>query len=98
MPCKQKRIWPADDMVQRQQPAQLDQLRAWPGLLRKRSLLEEKHWEHQFHASADGLRITFLNVIDEHKALRLAKLVSRRCKGQNVGPMLTSASDAHPVE
>jgi hypothetical protein len=37
-------------------------------------------------------------VIDEHKALRLAKLVSRRCKGQNVGPMLTSASDAHPVE
>ncbi len=39
----------------------------------------------QFVATADGRRLKFLNVIDEHSHLCLAIRVGRRCKGQGRG-------------
>ena len=40
--------------------------------------------DFQFDATADGRRLKFLNVIDEHSRLCLAIWVGRRCKAKDV--------------
>jgi hypothetical protein len=40
--------------------------------------------DFQFDATADGRRLKFLNVIDEHSRLCLAIRVGRRCKAKDV--------------
>ena len=42
----------------------------------------------QFDATADGMRLKFLNVIDEHSRLCLAIRVGRRCKAKDVVTVL----------
>ena len=44
--------------------------------------------DFQFDATADGRRLKFLNVIDEHSRLCLAIRVGRRCKAKDVVTVL----------
>jgi hypothetical protein len=44
--------------------------------------------DFQFDATADGRRLKFLNVIDEHSRLCLAIRVGRRCKSKDVVAVL----------
>ena len=69
-PRKQKRARPADGSVRRHQAEHPHQVWAM---------------DFQFDATADGRRLKFLNVIDEHSRLCLAIRVGRRCKGQGRG-------------
>jgi len=39
--------------------------------------------DFQFDATADGRRLKFLNVIDEHSRLCLANRVGTRCKAKD---------------
>ena len=50
--------------------------------------------DFQFDATADGRRLKFLNVIDEHSRLCLALRVGRRCKAKEVLEDLTSVYQA----
>ena len=45
--------------------------------------------DFQFDATADGRRLKFLNVIDEHSRLCLAIRVGRRCKERGADFLLT---------
>ena len=63
-PRKQKRARPADGSVRRHQAEHPHQVWAM---------------DFQFDATADGRRLKFLNVIDEHSRLCLAIRVGRRC-------------------
>jgi putative transposase len=47
-----------------------------------------KQLDFQFDATADGLRLKFLNVIDEHSRLCMAIRVGRRCKAKDVVAVL----------
>ena len=44
--------------------------------------------DFQFDATADGRRLKFLNVIDEHSRLCMAIRVGRRCKAKDVVAVL----------
>jgi putative transposase len=44
--------------------------------------------DFQFDATADGRRLMFLNVIDEHSRLCVAIRVGRRCKTKGVVAVL----------
>jgi len=44
--------------------------------------------DFQFDATANGLRLKFLNVIDEHSRLCPASRVGRRCKAKDVVAVL----------
>ena len=44
--------------------------------------------DSQFDATADGRRLKFLNVIDEHNRLCLPIRVGRRCKARGVVTVL----------
>ena len=64
-PRKRKRARPADRSVRRHRAEHPHQVWAM---------------DFQFGATADGRRLKFLNVIDEHSRLRLAIRVGRCCK------------------
>jgi hypothetical protein len=72
-PRKQKRARPANGSVRRHQAEHPHQVWAM---------------DFQFDATADGRRLKFLNVIDEHSRLCLAIRVGRRCKAKDVVAVL----------
>jgi hypothetical protein len=51
----------------------------------------------QFDATADGRRLKFLNVFDEHSRLCLAIRVGQRCKVKDVVTMLEDLISLYPV-
>ena len=72
-PRNQKRARPADGSVRRHQAVHPHQVWAM---------------DFQFDATADGRRLKFLNVIDEHSRLCLAIRIGRRCKAKDVVTVL----------
>ena len=50
----------------------------------------------QFDATADGCRLMFLNVIDEHSRLCLAIRVGKRCKAKEVVAVLEELKSLYP--
>ena len=53
--------------------------------------------DFQFDATADGLRLKFLNVIDENSRLCLATRVGRRCKAKDVVTVLEDLTSLYPA-
>ena len=53
--------------------------------------------DFQFDATADGRRLKFLNVIDEHTRLCLAIRVGRRCKARDVVAVLEELTNLYPA-
>ncbi|MEN9767348.1 MAG: hypothetical protein RLZZ32_1308 [Cyanobacteriota bacterium] len=53
--------------------------------------------DFQFDATADGSRLKFLNVIDEHSRLCLAIRVGRRCKAKDVVAVLEELTSLYPA-
>jgi hypothetical protein len=53
--------------------------------------------DFQFGATADGRRIKFLNVIDEHSRFCLAIRVGRRCKAKAVVAVLEELTSIYPA-
>lgn len=51
----------------------------------------------RFDATADGHRLKFLNVIDEHSRLCLAIQVVRRCKAKDVVAVLEELTSLYPT-
>ncbi|QEY31819.1 IS3 family transposase [Synechococcus sp. RSCCF101] len=81
-PRKQKRARPADGSVRRHQAEHPHQVWAM---------------DFQFDATADGRRLKFLNVIDEHSRLCLAIRVGRRCKARDVVAVLEELTSLYPA-
>jgi transposase InsO family protein len=81
-PRKQKRARPADGSVRRHQAEHPHQVWAM---------------DFQFDATADGRRLKFLNVIDEHSRLCLAIRVGRRCKTKDVVAVLEELTSLYPA-
>ena len=53
--------------------------------------------DFQFEATADGRRLKFLNVIEEHSRLYLAIRVGRRCKAKDVVVVLEELTSLYPA-
>jgi len=53
--------------------------------------------DFQFDATADGRRLKFLNVIDEHSRLCLAIRVGRRCKAKDVVAVVEELTSLYPA-
>ncbi len=53
--------------------------------------------DFQYDATADGQRLKFLNVIDEHSRLCLAIRVGRRCKSKDVVSVLEELTSLYPA-
>ncbi len=53
--------------------------------------------DFQFDATADGQRLKFLNMIDEHSRLCLAIRVGRRCKAKDVFTVLEELLSLYPA-
>jgi len=81
-PRKQKRARPADGSVRRHKAEYPHQVWAM---------------DFQFDATADGRRLKFLNVIDEHSRLCLAIRVGRRCKAKDVVAVLEELTSLYPA-
>ena len=81
-PRKQKRARPANGSVRRHQAEHPHQVWAM---------------DFQFDATADGRRLKFLNVIDEHSRLCLAIRVGRRCKAKDVVAVLEELTSLYPA-
>ena len=81
-PRRQKRARPADGSVRRHQAEHPHQVWAM---------------DFQFDATADGRRLKFLNVIDEHSRLCLAIRVGRRCKAKDVVAVLEELASLYPA-
>jgi putative transposase len=81
-PRKQKRARPADGSIRRHQAEHPHQVWAM---------------DFQFDATADGRRLKFLNVIDEHSRLCLAIRVGRRCKAKDVVAVLEELTSLYPA-
>jgi putative transposase len=81
-PRRQKRARPADGSVRRHQAEYQHQVWAM---------------DFQFNATADGRRVKFLNVIDEHSRLCLAIRVGRRCKAKDVLAVLEDLTSLYPA-
>jgi len=81
-PRKQKRARPADGSIRRHQNEHPHQVLAM---------------DFQFDATADGRRLKFLNVIDEHSRLCLATRVGRRCKAKDVVAVLEELTSLYPA-
>ena len=81
-PRKQKRARPADGSVRRHRAEHPHQVWAM---------------DFQFDATADGRRLKFLNVIDEHSRLCLAIRVGRRCKAKDVVAVLEDLTSLYPA-
>jgi transposase InsO family protein len=81
-PRKRKRAQPADGSLRRHRAEHLHQVWAM---------------DFQFDATADGLRLKFLNVIDEHSRFCLAIWVGRRCKAKDVVAVLEELTTLYPA-
>ncbi|MCX5958059.1 MAG: IS3 family transposase [Cyanobacteria bacterium] len=81
-PRKRKRARPADGSVRRHRAEHPHQVWAM---------------DFQFDATADGRRLKFLNVIDEHSRLCLAIRVGRRCKAKDVVAVLERLTSLYPA-
>lgn len=81
-PRRQKRARPADGSVRRHQAEHPHQVWAM---------------DFQFDATADGRRLKFLNVIDEHSRLCLAIRVGQRCKSKDVVAVLEELTSLYPA-
>jgi putative transposase len=81
-PRKQKRARPADGSIRRHQAEHPHQVWAMG---------------FQFDATADGRRLKFLNVIEEHSRLCLAIRVGRRCKAKDVVAVLEELTSLYPA-
>jgi transposase InsO family protein len=81
-PRRQKRARPADGSVRRHKAEHPHQVWAM---------------DFQFDATADGRRLKFLNVIDEHSRLCLAIRVGRRCKANDVVAVLEELTSLYPA-
>ena len=81
-PRKRKRARPADGSVRRHRAEHPHQVWAM---------------DFQFDATADGRRLKFLNVIDEHSRLCLAIRVGRRCKAKDVVTVLEELTSVYPA-
>ena len=81
-PRRQKRARPADGSVRRHQAEHPHQVWAM---------------DFQFDATADGRRLKFLNVIDEHSRLCLTNRVGRRCKAKDVVAVLEELTSLYPA-
>jgi len=81
-PRKRKRARPADGSVRRHRAEHPHQVWAM---------------DFQFDATADGRRLKFLNVIDEHSRLCLAIRVGKRCKAKDVVALLEELTSLYPV-
>lgn len=81
-PRRQKRARPADGSVHRHQAEHPHQIWAM---------------DFQFDGTADGRRLKFLNVIDEHSRLCLAIRVDRRCKAKDVVAVLEELTSVYPA-
>ena len=79
---KRKRRRPADGSVRRYRAEHPHQVWAM---------------DFQFDATADGRRLKFLNVIDEHSRFCLAIRVGRRCKAKDVVAVLEELSSVYPA-
>jgi len=53
--------------------------------------------DFQFYATADGRRLKFSNVIDEHSRLCLAIRVGSRCKSNDVVAVLEQLTSLYPA-
>ena len=80
-PRKQKRARPADGSVRRHQAEHPHQVWAM---------------DCQFDATADGRRLKFLNVIDEHSRFCLAVRLGRCCKAKDVVTVLEALTSVYP--
>jgi len=56
-----------------------------------------KQLDFQFDATADGRRLKFLTVIDEHSRLCLAIRVGRRCRAKDVVTVLEELTSLYPA-
>ena len=81
-PRKRKRARPADGSVRRHRAQHPHQVWAM---------------DFQFDATADGRRLKFLNVVDEHSRLCLAIRVDRRCKAKDVVAVLEELTSLYPA-
>ena len=81
-PRKRKRARPSDGSVRRHRAEHPHKVRAM---------------DFQFDATADGRRLKFLNVIDEHSRLCLAIRVGRRCKAKDVVAVLQELTSVYPA-
>jgi len=81
-PRRQKRARPTDGSVHRHQAEHPHQIWAM---------------DFQFDGTADGRRLKFLNVIDEHSRLCLAIRVGRRCKAKDVVAVLEELTSLYPA-
>ncbi len=82
MPRKQKRARPADGSVRRHQADYPHQVWAM---------------DFKFDTTADGRRLKFLNVIDEHSRLCLAIRFSRRCKAKDLVAVFEGLTSLYPA-
>ena len=93
------RLW-REEGLQGPTPRKQNRARTADGLVRRHQA-EHPHqvWamDFQFDETADGLRLKFLNVIDEHSRLCLAIRVGRRCKAKDVVAVLEDLTCLYPA-
>jgi len=90
----------AELLLQRPTPRKRKRARTADGSVR-RHRAEHPHqvWAMDFQsdATADGRRLKFLNVVDEHSRLCLAIRVGRRCKAKDVVAVLEKLTSLYPA-
>jgi putative transposase len=94
-----QRLWREEDL---QRPTSRKRKRARPAdgsVRRHRAEHPHQVWatDIQFDTTADGRRLKFLKVIDEHSRLCLAIRVGRRCKAKDVVAALEEPTSVYPV-
>jgi transposase InsO family protein len=93
------RLW-REEVLQRPAPRKQKWSKPADGLVRRHQS-EYPHqgcaMDFQFDAAAEGRRLKFLNVIDEHSRLCLAIRVSRRCKAKDVAAVLEELTSLYPA-
>ncbi len=94
-----QRLW-REEGLQRLTPRQRKRARPADASVR-RHRAENPHqvWamDFQFDATADGRRLKFLNLIDEHSCFYLAIRVGRRCKAKAVVAVLEALTSVYPA-
>ena len=93
-----QRLW-REEGLQRPPPRKRMRARPFDGSVRRhRAEYLHQVWamDFQFDATADGRRLKFLNVIDEHSRLSLAIRVGRHCKAKDVVTVLEGLTSLYP--
>jgi len=94
-----QRLW-REEGLQRPTPRKRKRARPADGSVRRhRAQHPHQVWsmDFQFDATADGRRLKFLNVIDEHSRLCLAIRVGRRCRAEEVVAVLEELTSLYPA-